>query len=313
MPEGQDGVQPTDPYTPLLRAYAGDRVEVRTVIGAVDSIHSFRLQGPRWFAEPSYEDSGFRDTQGMGISEHFEMIFDLPPAGAAAGNLAFVDSLYAASGSTQGQVKGSWGILRSYQQPVADLVPLPDNPPGARKAQPGFYEPPPGAVVREFAVQACSPPTASRSATRWPAAPPKVRWCCARRPATGSGSPSRTSSTRPRWPRLKTQFGATPWSGDASSARDYRGLPHLGHRRPAADAALLRRHQLPPASTSASTSRQTAATKGDKKKVTYTWYAGDIQLDAKGERKLVPIEFGGVNLLPADPLLQVSYGLWGAS
>ncbi len=312
QPEGPDGVRDTDPYTPLLRAYAGDRVEVRTVIGAVDSIHSFRLQGQRWLAEPSYDDSGYRDTQGMGISEHFEMIFDLPPAGAAAGDLPFVDSLYAASASTQGQVKGSWGILRAYQDEVANLTPLPRNRPGARKAAPGFYDPPPGAAIREFTVQVVAvPASGSQGAT------------LAYQVAGGNPSvPLVLRAAAGDWIRVTlenqltetgmsgypTQFGSPPWSGDASSsaiAQPYYASSTIG---------------LQPTMLSYDTTRsaginvganppQTAAAGGS---VTYTWYAGDIQLDAQGERKLVPIEFGGVHLLPADPLLQASYGLWGA-
>ena len=41
---------------------------------------------------------------------------------------------------------------------------------------------------------------------------------------------------------------------------------------------------------------------------TYTWYAGIID-QHDGQRRLTPVEFGAVNLMPAGPLLQASYGL----
>ena len=314
LPEGKDGVQPTDPYTPLLRAYAGDRVEVRTVIGAVDSVHSFRLQGPRWYAEPSYENSGFRDTQGMGISEHFEMIFELPPAGAAAGSPPFVDSLYAASASTQGQVKGSWGILRSYQQPVANLTPLSYNPPGGRRAPADFYEPPQGATVHEFHLAAVLGKDNASIRYR-------------RLDQQDDGGPLVLRVAAGDWIRIKltnglvpsdvakltTQFGDQPWSGNASSNAIQQ--PYSTSATVGLQPTLLSYDWASSAGFNVGSNKtQTAAAApdGNGQSVIYTWYAGDIQLDEKGGRRLVPIEFGGVNLLPADPLLQASYGLWGA-
>ena len=49
-------------------------------------------------------------------------------------------------------------------------------------------------------------------------------------------------------------------------------------------------------------------TAGPGENVTYTWYAGIIAADGTG----TPIEFGVVNLLTADPLLQTGFGLAGA-
>jgi hypothetical protein len=45
---------------------------------------------------------------------------------------------------------------------------------------------------------------------------------------------------------------------------------------------------------------------------TYTWYAGDQKLDATNFLVATPVEFGGVNLLPADLLKQTNKGLAGA-
>ena len=44
----------------------------------------------------------------------------------------------------------------------------------------------------------------------------------------------------------------------------------------------------------------------------FYWYAGELSLDEMGHTLRKPVEFGAVNLLPSDPLLQHQYGLVGA-
>ncbi|WP_395788566.1 hypothetical protein [Aquimonas sp.] len=307
LPEGPDGVQPTDPYTPLLRAYAGDRVEVRTVVGAVDSLHSFRVQGARWWAEPSYENSGFREVQGMGISEHFEMIFTLPPAGASPGNPRFVDQLYAGSAATQGQAKGSWGLLRSYQQPVADLVALKSNPPGQRP-MPDFYQPPAGTQVREFEIEAVLAADGK-----------SLHYQIAGQPQT----PLILRAVAGDWIRitlhnrldpaavakLGTQFTGNA-AGNASSATIQ---PYAASANVGLNPMLLSYDSASAAGLNVGfNSSEAGQTVPPGESRSVLWFAGEIRLRSDGQRSLVPVEFGGVNLLPADPLLQSSYGLYGA-
>ena len=118
------GMLPGDPFTPLMRAYAGDKVQIRTLVGGHQLPHYFSIQGQNWLFEPSYHNSGYKSTQYMGISEHFEMIFDLPryadkPAG---------DYLWWADAGADGVADGMWGILRYYSNPQDSLVALPNNP-----------------------------------------------------------------------------------------------------------------------------------------------------------------------------------------
>src|SRR5262249_8179038 len=47
-------------------------------------------------------------------------------------------------------------------------------------------------------------------------------------------------------------------------------------------------------------------------KATYTWYAGTVDRLPNGSTKYTPVEFGAVNLAPADPLMQSNFGLIGA-
>src|SRR5204863_7592981 len=68
------GAQPNDPYTPLMRAYEGENIQNRNLVGAHMFPHSFTVHGLKWLFEPAFKNSGYRSTQGMGISEHYEYI-----------------------------------------------------------------------------------------------------------------------------------------------------------------------------------------------------------------------------------------------
>ena len=102
------GVLGVDPYTPLLRAYQNDKVEVRIIVGSHLLTHDFSMPGLKWFFEPSEHNSGYRNNQSMGISEHFEFLFTLPPANGNA------DYQYLADSSQYGVQNGVWGLLRAY-------------------------------------------------------------------------------------------------------------------------------------------------------------------------------------------------------
>ncbi|MFT4927144.1 MAG: hypothetical protein ACI8WB_003250, partial [Phenylobacterium sp.] len=170
------GVYKYDPYTPLLRAYQGDKVQVRTLVGAHINMHNFSMQGFRWLFEPSYGASGYRSNQPMGISEHFEMLFNVPVstvsntdlayAGEATqltgapdckyGNMAkagFADYLYNPSSEENGLLNGNWGLVRAYQQDQEDLClqRLPSNQtPKVVKTAPAVCKP--GAPQRSYNV-----------------------------------------------------------------------------------------------------------------------------------------------------------------
>ena len=133
------GPQGTDPFTPLIRGYVGDDIQIRTLVGAYLQPHAFTIHGVKWLAQPSYLNSGYRNVQSMGISEHFEMRFKMPSAVAARDGTklpAGADYFYSASTGAVGLSNGLWGIMRSYNQVVGDpekpetayLKPLVNNP-----------------------------------------------------------------------------------------------------------------------------------------------------------------------------------------
>jgi len=132
------GVQPGDPFTPLLRAYENDKVQIRILVGAHEETHNMTINGHKWLHQPgtpqdplAINNSGFRNSQMAGISEHFEFITGKE---SIMGNRPFIDYLYQNSASVDGQWNGVWGLLRVYNGRAGlqtDLLTLPNNTEGA--------------------------------------------------------------------------------------------------------------------------------------------------------------------------------------
>jgi len=128
------GAQPTDPYTPLLRGYEGDRTQMRILVGAHMAPHFFKVHGVNWLFEPEQWDcptpdsctSGYRGAQGMGISEHYEFLFNLPKTGTTTQ----ADYFYSSTSDVNGLQAGNWGLMRAYSNgsTLANLKRLPNNP-----------------------------------------------------------------------------------------------------------------------------------------------------------------------------------------
>ncbi|HYP01700.1 MAG TPA: hypothetical protein VER76_16025, partial [Pyrinomonadaceae bacterium] len=115
-------VGPYDPYTPLLRAYENDNVEVRVLVGAHEEGHNFSINGIKWLFEPFDPDSGWRNSQMMGISEKYDFIVPRMPKNARSS-----DYLYKPGTAVDDQWNGLWGLMRSYSTARSDLVKLPNN------------------------------------------------------------------------------------------------------------------------------------------------------------------------------------------
>ncbi len=133
------GVQPGDPFTPLLRAYENDKVQIRILVGAHEETHNMTINGHKWLHEPgtpqdplAVNNSGFRNSQMAGISEHFEFITGKE---SIMGNRPFIDYLYQNSASVDGQWNGVWGILQSLQRSAWIADRSADACPTTRQAQ----------------------------------------------------------------------------------------------------------------------------------------------------------------------------------
>lgn len=105
-----------DPFTPVLKAYEGERVQIRLIHGAQEVQQVFTVHGQRWRREVSNPDSPYVGAQEIGISEHFEV--DTGRLAQVSGGAPQVDYLYH-YGTTDALWNGAWGILRTYDKPDA--------------------------------------------------------------------------------------------------------------------------------------------------------------------------------------------------
>ena len=147
------GLQGGDPYTPLLRAYEDDQVQIRILVGAHEEGHNFGVHGIKWKYEPSEENSGYRNNQMMGISEHYEFIVPKLPKNFQGST---ADYLYQPGTAVDDQWNGLWGLMRVYRSQT-DLQRLPNNPTGGQTfANPGDFNGvcPKTAQVRPYNVTA---------------------------------------------------------------------------------------------------------------------------------------------------------------
>lgn len=337
----------TDPYTPMLYGYEGDKVQLRLLVGAHTSMHDFTMHGRRWLAEPFEPDSGYRSTQFILLSEHYELLFDLPRLEADPSS----DYLYNPSASFEGLSNGAWGVLRAFNpaQPQAFLASLDSAAPASAPA-PDRHRPPPGMstdcsggkpCIREFEVHAMTVQQAlgradgtlvynrrgvnlggGSSDTAHPLEDP-FGLVYAVVPKGGKWTPRASIEpmvlranagdwihvtlvndfvgTAPVFntPEAASRFGLT-------YAAPYNGFQITTSSRVGLHAQLLDYDVRN--SDGASVGRNPVQTVGPGERIDYWWYAGSIGQDGTQ----TPIEFGSVNLLPADPLMQVYRGLFGA-
>ena len=336
------GVQPGDPFTPLLRAYEGDKVQVRILVGAHEEGHQFSIHGTKWLAEPGVLTSGYRNSQFAGISEHFEAEFSLPPL---PGNTTakFADYKYQVGSSSDDLWNGLWGIMRAYRGTAngAGLLALPNNPNGQlaySNASSFSGVCPTTAPAKTFDVSLVAARTALPGGQIFYQA------------RTGNNGPLGDSTgvlfvrsgDLDAYGKLKPGLMAEPLiiranAGDCINVT-------LRNKLPAAPFDRLGFSALPPivdrfnmnqltVSTKIGMHSQLVATdvtKGDGANVgfnlqqsgvnqlanpggvvTYKWYAGDLAVKG-GQLVATPVEFGATNLIPSDQIKQASKGAIGA-
>ncbi len=345
----QGKVQPTDPFTPMLRAYAGDRVQVRTLVGAHQGAHFFSMDGVKWLYEPSSSNTGFRNNQPMGISEHYEMLFALPSATAATTN-PWADYLYNASAGVDGITNGLWGLMRSYKQSVANLVPLPNNAPPAQVPLVAPLTPPTGATVRSFTVVATTAKQALPNGVLTYNSRGQVTQQNPLQLATAQvinnpdaliyvraedlTSPNAQGQLKPGVPiePLILRAAAGEWIqvtlinafDTTTPAFNQSPLPAAGppygKNLPAVTLQPSTQAGLNPQVVGYDITAANGVNIGFNPTVTVApgvtaspvyWYAGTLTT-VNGALKATPVEFGAINLNPSDPLLQHTLGLVGA-
>ncbi len=347
------GVQPGDPYTPLLRSYLGDKVEVHLLVGAHEEGHIASIHGLKWPREGGSPTSGWRNAQMTGISEHFELLARILPFPDTLG--PFNDHLWTGNASVDGSWNGIWGLLRAYNNPQAGLLPLPNNPvpPNgnftSKITNPSAFSGacPVSAPLRSFTVFAVranevitggrliyNPRTGAFAARPGPLHDPTALLYVheADLDATLVGS-TWTYKLKPGVPVEPIVLRAN--AGDCIEVTVRNGLgPTLADLDGFSGLAMavegFNANQIRP-STSVGLHPQLVAfdvaknnginvglnriktqTAAPNRTYRYRWYAGDLSLQPDGTLVGTPVEFGGVNLIPADPIKHTNKGLIGA-
>lgn len=347
------GVRPGDPYTPLIRAYQGDKVQLRVQVGATEEGHNLNIHGEKWMHQPSWSDSGYRNSQMLGISEHFEMeVGTLAPVKAPA---PFEDYLYQVGSSSSDLWNGLWGLMRAYRGKShgEGLPTLSNNRNGQPQRAQGSGVCPSTAPLRPFHVTAILARDAL--AGRSPAGTLVYN--------QGSGSAAAYQGEKLHDPtailyvrstdldstglRLKPEVPVEPLilranAGDCVTVTlanklptDPGAMPDLPGRytlpmliADSANARDFNANQVRPSnqvglhaqlveadmsdSDGANAGFNPAQTAAPGASTTYTWYAGEFRRAQGGKPVAVPMEYGAVNLMPADPIKQASKGAIGA-
>jgi hypothetical protein len=346
------GVTDTDPYTPLLRAYAGDRVQLRTLVGAHFNSHAFQISGVSWHGEPSAADSGYRNAQGMGISEHFEMLFTVPRTSSTLDpKYQFSDFWYAPSSDQLGLGYGVWGIFRAYDQPVGKpsdpvyLAPLPSNPPGSSIPPINFKENYDkarlaGAPTAELDITAttaeqCLPGKllTYNGRTGFTVTDPNALMFV-RTADLNNGVLKDGLNPEPLIVRVPAGAWIKVTLRNAFNPTGVAFTPSGRTTLSTASVSQLRAVQMIDSTTVGLHPSLLAydVTDGDGMNVGYNpdqtiplkadgskpeprvtyWYAGRLVPGPDGKVMAIPAEFGAVNLAPADPIMQRQAGLYGA-
>jgi manganese oxidase len=330
------GVMPGDPFTPLLRAYENDKVQIRILVGAQEEGHNFKIHGQKWLSDPSASDSGYVSSQLMGISEHFE--FNL--ASVRPVDAPFVDYLVQPGASTDDQWNGLWTLLRAYsgsQARRSDLLTLPNNPKGdSPKADSKNFTGvcPRTAPQRKFSIVAAM----ARDVL------PDRTLVYNANPANGgilhdptailfvhkedldqnglikAGVPveplilranagdciflevnNRLPEEMPSVSDPSTWgYFTLPMIVEYFNANDITPSNHVG-----LTPQLLLYDQVEDSGDNAGFNAPKTAPPGGS--VSYKWYAGDVQYQ-KGSWKARPMEYGAVNLMPSDPIKHAGRG-----
>ena len=333
----------TDPYTPLLEAYVNDHVQIRTLVGAHTQAHAFQVHGVKWLYETDNTNSGWRNAQLMGLSEHFEMRFQVPGTVAPhsdpllTGTPAFADYFYSPSSDIVGLNNGLWGIMRVYGGEVAGVKPLPNNsePAGSGEIdlfQKGYEDAKSaGRPTREFDVTAVTANVLPNGKLVFNGRDP------ARQLATNAAVLYvRTADLAGG--KLKSGVPIEPLILRATAGEWIKVT--LRNAFVANDPALTTVQTLPYGTPFPSAAMKTSAKVGLHPQLVgydtinangmlvgfnptdrlvapgqqrdFYWYAGELKREEDGTMQAKPIEFGATNLTSADPLLQPQFGMVGA-
>ncbi|WP_232380010.1 multicopper oxidase domain-containing protein [Polyangium fumosum] len=146
-----------EPSTPILEAYPEDEVHIRLIQGAHEEQHVWALHGNKWLYEFADPESGYANSNPIGISEHLEFVMPSNQWSTSTG-ADLVDYLYAST-PTDDLWNGMWGLMRCYGERKPWLRPLPGSSWAGVPIGSSYYDTdaricPAGAKEREYHVVA---------------------------------------------------------------------------------------------------------------------------------------------------------------
>ncbi|MFY9823881.1 MAG: hypothetical protein WAM82_21050 [Thermoanaerobaculia bacterium] len=314
--------QPGDPFTPIMRTYAGDDVQVRALVGAHTNPHNFTMQGLKWLFEASMTDSGWRNSMTVGISEHTEQIVRIPNwVSATTPVTPWADYLYMPGAAVPEQNGGNWGLIRAYSQPQTNLRSLPQNKPPVDTSIDVCGEIRPPHKLREYRVvaitaqQALSSKALVYNQLEGLSDPNGILFynfddltCPNNRPG-----PSCTASSQTPQPLVLRAS-----AGDCIQVRLYNVIDPK-YLAAGTSTAVGLHPQLVTFDGSTSNGFNAGSNPIQTMKpmqpndppLTYRWYAGNVDAKLKPARH-IPIEFGAANLVSSDVVNHFNHGLFGA-
>jgi hypothetical protein len=336
-------VAPGDPFTPLMRAYEGDKVTVRMLWGATEEGHNFSMHGFRWLHESDDPTSGYRNNQMLGISEHFELDLATLPEFARGSRRS--DHLYLSGQSVDDQWNGNWGILRNYEACVNadpdcpgavrdDLLPLPNNLDGRRPSgsSDDFLSSkkvcPVGTPVKNFTVRAVQANLALPGGTlvynqgHGLHDPTALMYVLAEDMTGGTlnaGAPIEPLILRVNAGDCIMVTLENHLTNNPPDLDGWNLFPPIINRFNANQVRPSNRVGLHPqlvhfdvrADDGLPVGFNLDSTVGPGESRTYEWYAGIVDVLEDKTVVATPVEFGATNLIPADYLKQSGKGLGG--
>jgi hypothetical protein len=336
-------VHPGDPFTPLIRAYEDDNVQVRILVGAHEEGHNFGIHGIKWKHQPGTPDdpaavnnSGYRNNQMMGISEHFEFLVPKLPRRLDPTN-TFADYLYFPGASVDDQWNGLWGLVRAYKVPRPDLVQLLNNltlntdflnasdlngvcprtapvrsfnvtAVSARDALPGgtlVYNPRQnqgGQLHDPTAIMFVRSSDLDASGRLLPGVPQEP---LVLRASSGECLNVTLNNRLPVVPPDLDGFNTMPMLIEHFNANQVKPSNEVGLHPQLVMFDVTRSNGVNVGLNPV----QTIAPGG---RITYQWYAGDLSPNSNGVAITTPIEFGATNLSSSDPIKHSNKGAFGA-
>ena len=142
-----------DPFTPMLRAYVGDTMLLRTMNVTMNESNVITVGGHTFWSERYAENANRKNSLHVGIAERYDLVIQ-----DAGGPRRQAGDYIMFNGRHSHFSEGSWGIIRVLDKVVDDLQPLPNQATGKEGIPKALPVCPSDAPVKNFNVVAIDYP-----------------------------------------------------------------------------------------------------------------------------------------------------------